>query len=108
MDELNQLLSGTGGGSTTSITSDISNQLNQLLVWTIVPSIVFGIVFLVVYIMRSVRRRKVENAIFEIRDLLRTMQPPKVTAVPFPPLEQTDSSPSPSVEQNTSPSDQNQ
>lgn len=85
MDELNQLLNSTNGGTTTT---DIANQINQLLVWTIVPTIIFGIIFLVIYVLRIARRRKVENAIFEIRDLLRTMQPPQATPAPTPPAEQ--------------------
>lgn len=76
MDEITQLLNGTTGGNSTP-TVDITGMLTQLMLWTILPTIIFGIIFLIVYIMRSIRRRKVENAIFEIRDLLRTMQPPQ-------------------------------
>ena len=85
MDELTQLLDASGGGVTTN--TDILNQINQLIVWLIIPLVVFTTLFLIMYTMRTIRRRRVENAIFEIRDLLRTMQPPQNSPT-SPPSEQ--------------------
>jgi hypothetical protein len=88
MDELNQLLNGTTGGTSTTTTTDIANQINTVVIWTIVPTVIFAVIFLVIYILRVNRRRKVENAIFEIRDLLKTMQPPQIPAPHPQPTEQ--------------------
>lgn len=87
MDELNQLLNGTTGGTSTTTTTDIANQINTVVMWTVVPTIIFGIIFLVMYILRINRRRKVENAIFEIRDLLKTMQPQQAPAPQTQPID---------------------
>jgi uncharacterized membrane protein len=52
---------------TNNVTSDLPD---SLLVWFLVPSIIITLLFLVVFISGIIRRRRVENAIFEIRDLL--------------------------------------
>jgi hypothetical protein len=52
---------------TTNVTSDLTS---KVVTWFLVPSLVFTVLLLVVIISSSVRRRRVENAIFEIRDLL--------------------------------------
>ncbi len=52
---------------TNNVTSDLSG---SLFFWFLVPSIIIALLFLVVFISGIIRRRRVENAIFEIRDLL--------------------------------------
>lgn len=52
---------------TNNVTSDLPD---SLLVWFLVPSIIITLLFLVVFISGIIRRRRVENAIFEIRDML--------------------------------------
>jgi hypothetical protein len=52
---------------TTNVTSDLTS---KVVTWFLVPSLVFTVLLLAVIISSSVRRRRVENAIFEIRDLL--------------------------------------
>jgi hypothetical protein len=52
---------------TNNVTSDLSD---SLFFWFLVPSIIIALLFLVVFISGIIRRRRVENAIFEIRDLL--------------------------------------
>lgn len=56
---------------TDSTTSNIADKLFQ---WVILPSIISLAIVLVLYIAHVIRRRKIENAIFEIRDLLRDMK----------------------------------
>jgi uncharacterized protein YoxC len=55
----------------------MSNVTDQLVTRFLIPSIVVTLLFLVIYIAHIVRRRKLENAIFEIRDTLREMQSEK-------------------------------
>ena len=52
---------------TNNVTSDLSD---SLFFWFLVPSIIITLLFLVVFISGIIRRRRVENAIFEIRDML--------------------------------------
>ncbi len=56
---------------TNNVTSDLPD---SLLVWFLVPSIIITLLFLVVFISGIIRRRRVENAIFEIRDLLQEIR----------------------------------
>lgn len=65
---LQDLLNSTGTGATSSTTTD------QIMNWLFISSIVFTVVFLIVYIAHIMHRRKVENAILEIRDILRDMR----------------------------------
>jgi hypothetical protein len=58
-------------GLTDNVTTDITG---QLVAWFLIPSIVITVLFLVIYSAHIVRRRHVENAIFEIRDLLREIR----------------------------------
>ncbi|MBP7857590.1 MAG: hypothetical protein WAW63_02220 [Candidatus Saccharimonadales bacterium] len=60
---------------TQDLTSNVTSNLSDVLMkWMLVPSIVMTLLFLVVLVANNLRRRRVENAIFEIRDLLRDMQ----------------------------------
>lgn len=56
---------------TNNFTSDLSD---SLLVWFLVSSIIITLFFLVVFISGIIRRRRVESAIFEIRDLLQEIR----------------------------------
>lgn len=56
---------------TNNVTSDLPD---SLFFWFLVPSIIITLLFLVVFISGIIRRRRVENAIFEIRDLLQEIR----------------------------------
>lgn len=64
---LQQLLNGN---LTDSITSNI---MNKIMMWLILPSIITIIIFVIIFVANTVRRHRVERAIFEIRDILRDM-----------------------------------
>lgn len=82
MDQLNNQLTDQIGSqvndylqtTTGNIGSDVTNFAFQ---WLVVPSIVFMAIFLIIYIFRTVRRYRVEKAIFEIRDALVHKEPKK-------------------------------
>jgi hypothetical protein len=65
-----------------------SNVTSQLMGWLVVPSLILTLVIVALYITALVRRRRVESAIFEIRDLLKDMkangQQPPAAAPPAP------------------------
>jgi hypothetical protein len=72
MDQLTSLQQSLSSGN---LSGDISSTIiNQLLGWILVPYLVVLALILVLYIMRAVHRRKVDNAVFEIRDMLREMR----------------------------------
>lgn len=52
----------------------VTNAASQLLDWLVVPSIVITLVIVIVFAVRSFYRYRVNQAIFEIRDILRDMQ----------------------------------
>lgn len=56
---------------TNNVTSDLPD---SLFFWFLVPSIIITLLFLVVFISGIIRRRRLENAIFEIRDLLQEIR----------------------------------
>lgn len=64
MDQINDYIQTSLG----SVTSDITDMLFQ---WLVIPSLIFMVVIVAIYSMRAARRHRVENAIFEIRDLLK-------------------------------------
>ena len=66
---LEQSLTGT------SINTD--DIIGTLLTWIILPSVIIMIVFIIAVIVNSIRRWRVEQAIFEIRDILREMNQTK-------------------------------
>ena len=69
----------------TSVSSGIEDQLNKLIVWLVIPSIVLTVLIIVLYTVHMLRRRKIENAILEIRDTLREIKLTQVTpAKPWP------------------------
>ena len=81
LSEIEQLINGSSTGLTET---DITGLLSQMFLWILLPSIIFSTVFLVLYIVHSIRRRKLENAIFEIRDILRDMNTSNAAASPAP------------------------
>lgn len=83
MDLLNQYLQNTVGNATSNIT-DVMFQ------WLVIPSIVFMAIIIALYIWRTIRRRKVDSAILEIRDMLREMRAIDTLPVqPAPPQDDT-------------------
>lgn len=70
LSEIEQLINGGPSGLTEAFFTDL---ISQMFLWILLPSILISIVILVLYIVHSVRRRKLENALFEIRDILRDM-----------------------------------
>lgn len=62
-----------------TLTNDFTNNVtssvaDQLMGWLIVPSIVITLVFAILYIAHLIHRRRVDKAVFEIRDILRQVQ----------------------------------
>ena len=55
------------------ITTGIQEQIAKMILWIVIPLIIVTILVLLLYILRLMRHRKVENAIFEIRDTLHEM-----------------------------------
>lgn len=74
MDDLDSLQQALSGSVTNSVNSGIQDQLGKLIAWVVVLSIILTVIILVLYILHMLRRRKLENAIFEIRDTLRDMK----------------------------------
>jgi len=50
--------------------SSTSDTLTTLFVWVTIVSLVLTLVIVILYVLHLIRRRKLEAAIFEIRDLL--------------------------------------
>lgn len=71
MDDISQLLNSDPTGTTTS---DIASQVTQILAWVIVPSVILTIIVIIFLVLYMLRKRKIENAIIEIRDILREMK----------------------------------
>ena len=70
---------------TNGVSSGIQDQLSKIIAWTVIPSIVLTLVIIVLYVLHSLRRRKIENAILEIRDSLHDMKLAQVApAEPWP------------------------
>ncbi len=84
MDSLTEFRQSVSNDVTTDITTDITQNITDQLIdafsWIIIPSLIITIVLVVLFIYRSIRRYKLEKAIFEIRDTLReiklSQQPP--------------------------------
>ena len=51
-----------------------SFDINKLIAWLVVPSIVLTVIFCLWVVANMWHRRRVEKAIFEIRDILREMK----------------------------------
>ena len=72
-----------------NVTSSIQNEISKLMAWFIVPSIILTLLVILLYLLHVLRRRKIENAILEMRDVLREMKLAAVTPVqPRPQQEQ--------------------
>ena len=89
MDNLTEFRQSVSNDVTTDITTDITqnitDQLIDALSWIIIPSLLITTVLVVLFIYRSIRRYKLEKAIFEIRDTLR-----EIKLSQQPPAKQTD------------------
>ena len=84
MDELSNFEQLINGNSTSLTEAEITGLISQMMLWFMVPLILISIVFLVLFILHSIRRRKLENAILEIRDILRDMNMAIQTPSPIP------------------------
>ncbi|QQS18097.1 hypothetical protein IPL68_05660 [Candidatus Saccharibacteria bacterium] len=68
-----------------SLTQDLTNNVtsnvsDSLVAWVLVPSIIITVLFLVVFIGSIIRRRHIENAIFEIRNILGEMRDAQISS----------------------------
>ncbi len=91
--DITSLQDALGTNVTNNVNSSIQDELGKIITWTVIPSIILTIVIIVLYVLHSLRRRKIENAILEIRDSLRDIKLTQVTpAEPWPQPEPTPSS----------------
>lgn len=72
--DITELQNALNTNVTNGVSSGIQDQLGKIIAWTVIPSIIITIVIVVLYVLHSLRRRKIENAILEIRDSLRDMK----------------------------------
>jgi hypothetical protein len=90
MQDLNSIQQSLSSSISDTTNAAISDMINQLLGWALVPSIIFMVLFLLAYVSRSLHRRKVDNAILEIRDMLKETNALRSTSAPTnaePPVE---------------------
>lgn len=66
-DALNTNVSNT-------VTTGLQDQLNKIIAWIVIPTLVLTVAIIVLYVIHMLRRRKIENAILEIRDTLRDIK----------------------------------
>ncbi len=59
---------------TTNISDTVNDQLSKIFMQYFLPTIIFMCVIIVLYVMRAIHRYRVDKAIFEIRDTLRTVK----------------------------------
>lgn len=101
--DITSLQNALGTNVTNSVNTSIQDELGKLIAWTVIPSIILTIVIIVLYVLHSLRRRKIENAILEIRDSLRDIKLTQVApAEPWPTPEAT---PSPATPPQVPPAD---
>lgn len=85
MEDFSGLQDALSSNVTNSVTSSVQDELGKIMAWLVVPSIIITVVFVVLYLLHMLRRRKIENAILEIRDILREIKLAGVTpAQPWP------------------------
>lgn len=88
MYDLNSLQDSLTSGVTDSVKSGFQDQLGKIMAWIVVPSVVLTLLIILLYVLHALRRRKVEKAIFEIRDMLRDAKLSQVLpAKTLPPIE---------------------
>ncbi len=74
MEDLTSLQNTLNDNITKGVTTGIQDQLEKLIAFIVVPSIILTVVIIVLYVLHTLRRRKIENAILEIRDSLREIK----------------------------------
>lgn len=85
MEDITGLQDALSSNVTNSVTSSVQDELGKIIAWLVVPSIIITVVFVVLYVLHMLRRRKIENAILEMRDILRDMKLAGATpAKPWP------------------------
>lgn len=80
MYDIDTLQESLSTNVTDTINSGIEDQISKIIVWMVVPAIILSILILVLYILHALRRRKVENAILDIRDTLHHMEQAQVAS----------------------------
>ena len=76
-DALNTNVSNT-------VTTGLQDQLNKIIAWIVIPTLVLTVAIIVIYVVHMLRRRKIENAILEIRDILREIKLDQIASKPRP------------------------
>lgn len=71
MEQINDYIQTSLGNLSSSVT-------DMLFTWLVIPSIVFMVLIIALYTYRTIRHHKVENAVLEIRDLLKAADAPRV------------------------------
>ncbi len=85
MEDITGLQDALTNNVTSTVTSSVQDELGKIMAWLVMPSIIITVVFVVLYLLHVLRRRKIENAILEMRDILREMKLAGVTpAKPWP------------------------
>lgn len=84
MDNLTSLPRSISNDVSNTVNAAVTEQLNKLFSWIVVPLIIITAIIVIAYTYRAFRRRKIENAILEIRDTLRVV---KLSQQPSPPLQ---------------------
>lgn len=81
MYDTNSLQQALNTNVTNSVTSGIQDQLGKIFALIVIPSIIITLVLIILYLLHVLRRRKIENAILEIRDTLRDSKLPQASPV---------------------------
>lgn len=87
MYDLDSLQQTLNTNVTNSVTAGIEDQISKIMLWIVVPTIILSVLILVLYVLHVLRRRKIENAILDIRDTLREMKLDRLPAPSYVPAE---------------------
>lgn len=85
MYDLDSLQKTLNTNVSNSVDSTVHDLLGKLLIWVILPTVIITVLFIVFYIMHMLRRRKIENAILDIRDTLHRMEQAQTLPIPAVP-----------------------
>lgn len=85
MYDIKSLQDALNTNVTNTVTTGLQDQLNKIIAWIVIPTLVLTVAIIVIYVVHMLRRRKIENAILEIRDTLREIKFAQTTpAQPWP------------------------
>lgn len=79
MYDIKSLQDALNTNVTNTVTTGLQDQLNKIIAWIVIPTLVLTVAIIVIYVVHMLRRRKIENAILEIRDTLRDMKLAEIT-----------------------------